>query len=45
MHKSHVSLVLRGKREPSFTVAARIARSLGLSLDEFHRFWEKQATN
>lgn len=35
--KSHVSLVLTGKRTPSLTLAAQMARVLGMSLDDFHR--------
>lgn len=34
--KQHVSRVLRGLREPSFDVAAVIARAAGVTLDELH---------
>lgn len=35
--KSHASLVLRGKRQPSITVCQRMAKALGVSVDEFLR--------
>lgn len=33
----HVSLILRGQRTPSLTVAARIAKHMGVSIDELYR--------
>lgn len=34
--KSHVSLILSGKRMPSLPVAAKVAEKLGVSLDELY---------
>lgn len=42
LNRGHVSLVLSGKKEPGISVAKLLAEGLGLSLDEFHQFWEKQ---
>lgn len=40
--RSHVSLVLAGKRMPSLPMAAKLARELGLSLDDLHGYLEQQ---
>jgi transcriptional regulator with XRE-family HTH domain len=37
--RNYVSLVLNGKREPSFDVAAKLARHLGITLDELYSCW------
>jgi DNA-binding phage protein len=34
--RSHVSLILAKKRMPSFPVAGRIAKAMGITLDELH---------
>lgn len=36
--KSHVSLILNGKRLPSLPVAAGLAKALGVSLDDLHGY-------
>lgn len=38
VNKSHVSMILKGKRKPSLQVAASMAKALGVSLDDFHGF-------
>ncbi len=35
----YVSMVLSGKREPSFDVAAKLAGELGITLDQLHELW------
>lgn len=37
--RNYVSLVLSGKREPSFLIAAKLARGLGITLDELYKCW------
>jgi transcriptional regulator with XRE-family HTH domain len=37
--REHVSQILSGKKEPSFPVAAKLAKGLGITLDEFYRCW------
>ena len=39
--RPHVSNVLRGKEVPSIDMAYRIARKLGVSLDDFHSYWQQ----
>jgi transcriptional regulator with XRE-family HTH domain len=39
--KSHMSLILAGKRTPSLPVAAKLAKELGISIDEL--YYEKLA--
>lgn len=39
VEKSHVRHILRGTRVPSLEVAAAIARELGVSLDDFYRYY------
>lgn len=39
----HVVKVLNGKAEPSLSVAAALARKLGISLDELYRHIQKSA--
>jgi len=36
IHKSHMSRIMNGKGTPSLDVAARIAREMGVTLDEFY---------
>ena len=43
--RSHVSQVLSGKSVPSLSVAARIARNLGVSLDGLNEYLEQVAVN
>jgi transcriptional regulator with XRE-family HTH domain len=37
---SYISLVFSGKRVPSLVCAARIARTMGISLDDFYAYLE-----
>ena len=37
--REHVSQILSGKKEPSFPVAAKLARELGITMDELYRCW------
>lgn len=37
VNRSHVSLILAGKRMPSLPVAGKLAKAMGVSLDELHR--------
>lgn len=37
--REHVSQILSGKKEPSFPVAAKLAREIGISLDDLYRCW------
>ena len=34
--RSHISMILRGKRQPSFPLAKRISVELGVTLDELY---------
>lgn len=34
--KSHVSMILSGKRMPSFPVAKRMAEAMGMTMDELY---------
>lgn len=36
VNRSHVSLILNGKRLPSLPVAGKLAKAMGVSLDELH---------
>jgi transcriptional regulator with XRE-family HTH domain len=36
VNRSHVSLILNGKRMPSLPVAGKLAKAMGVSLDELH---------
>lgn len=37
--REHVSQILSGKKEPSFPVAAKLAKSVGITMDELYRAW------
>lgn len=43
LDRSYVSLVLSGKRTPSLPVAAKMARKLGVTLDDFNGYLERKA--
>lgn len=40
LHVSYVSRVLAGKRNPPLTVAAKVAKAVGVSLDELNGYLE-----
>jgi len=40
LDRAYVGQVLNGKREPSFPVAAKLARELGITLDELYSCWQ-----
>jgi transcriptional regulator with XRE-family HTH domain len=44
LHKSHVSLIFAGKRQPSLDVAAGLAARLRVSLDEFYTYLTQTPT-
>jgi transcriptional regulator with XRE-family HTH domain len=37
--RNYVSLVLSGKKEPSFPVAKKLAEEIGITLDELFQCW------
>ena len=41
--RAHISRVLRGERRPSLQAARRIALVLGMSLDAFTKYVDRQA--
>ncbi len=45
VNRSHVSQVLSGKSVPSLSVAARMARELGISLDQLWGYLQTASVN
>jgi len=43
--RTYVSLVLNGRRSPSFSVACEMARKMKLTLEDFQGYLEKSAVN
>ena len=43
LDRVYVSQVLNGRREPSLSVAAALAKKMGVSLDELYRYLQRQA--
>lgn len=41
LSRNHVSLVLSGRKEPSFGTAAKLAKELGITLDQFYECWSR----
>ncbi len=42
--RNYVSLVLGGKRSPSFSVAVEMAKKVGVGLEEFQGYLERAGT-